>query len=85
MIKNPPASAGDAGDVGSIPELGRSLEWESALHSSILAWKIPQREEPSGLQSMEPQRVDRTELTAETTLTATRLFALYWCSVYIFL
>ena len=61
MIKNPPASAGDAGDVGSIPELGRSLEWESALHSSILAWKIPQREEPSGLQSMEPQRVDRTD------------------------
>ena len=51
MIKNPPASAGDAGDVGSIPELGRSLEWESALHSSILAWKIPQREEPSELQS----------------------------------
>ena len=26
VIKNPPANAGDAGDVGSIPELGRSLE-----------------------------------------------------------
>ena len=24
MGKNPPASAGDAGDMGSIPELGRS-------------------------------------------------------------
>lgn len=25
-LKNPPANLGDAGDVGSIPELGRSLE-----------------------------------------------------------
>ena len=25
MVKNPPASAGDAGDVGSIPGSGRSL------------------------------------------------------------
>ena len=24
-VKNPPANAGDTGDVGSIPELGRSL------------------------------------------------------------
>jgi len=26
VVKNPPANAGDAGDVGSIPGLGRSLE-----------------------------------------------------------
>ena len=30
-----------AGDLGSIPRLGRSLEEEMATHSSILAWKIP--------------------------------------------
>ena len=24
MVKNPPASAGDTGDAGSVPELGRS-------------------------------------------------------------
>jgi len=30
---------------------------EMALHSSILAWKIPWTEEPDGLQSMEMQRV----------------------------
>ena len=24
VVKNPPANAGDVGDVGSIPELGRS-------------------------------------------------------------
>ena len=30
---------------------------EMALHSSILAWKIPWTEEPGGPQSMEMQRV----------------------------
>ena len=34
-------SACNAGDPGSIPESGRSLEKEMATHSSILAWKIP--------------------------------------------
>ena len=28
------------------------------IHSSILAWKIPWREEPGGLQSMGSQRVE---------------------------
>ena len=28
-----------------------------ALHPSSLAWKIPQAEEPGGVQSMGPQRV----------------------------
>ena len=28
-----------------------------ATHSSILAWRTPQREEPGGLQSMGSQRV----------------------------
>ena len=42
-----------AGNVGSIPGLGRSLEKEMATHSSIIAWKIPWTEEPGGLQSME--------------------------------
>ena len=34
--------------------LGREdpLEKEMAIHSSILAWKIPWAEEPGGLQSM---------------------------------
>ena len=40
-----------------------SLGWEDPLgegmatHSSILAWRIPQTEEPGGLQSMELHRV----------------------------
>ena len=33
------------------------LEKEMAMHSSILAWKIPWTEEPGGLQSMGSQRV----------------------------
>ena len=34
-VKNPPASAGDSGDVGSIPGLGRSREKEVATHSCL--------------------------------------------------
>ena len=41
VVKNPPAAAGDAGDQGSIPGLGRSPEQEMATYSSILAWEIP--------------------------------------------
>ena len=33
------------------------LEKEMAIHSSILAWRIPWREKPGGLQSMGAQRV----------------------------
>ena len=41
----------------------RSLMWEDPLekematHSSILAWRSPWTEEPSGIQSMGSQRV----------------------------
>ena len=42
-------SARDAGDPGSVPELGRSPGGGHAAHSSILAWKIPWTEEPGGL------------------------------------
>ena len=33
------------------------LEKEMAAHSTILAWKIPWTEEPSGLQSVDLPRV----------------------------
>ena len=51
------ASAWNAGDLGSIPGLEDPLEKEMATHSSTLAWRIPWREEPGGLQSMGSQRV----------------------------
>ena len=41
------------------PFLGQEnpLEKEMAIHSSILAWRIPWTEDPGGLQSMGSQRV----------------------------
>ena len=50
-------SACNAGDLGSISGLGRSLEKRTVTHSSILAWRIPWTEEPGRLYSMGLQRV----------------------------
>ena len=50
VVKNPPASARDTRDLGSIPGLEDPLEQEMATHSSIAAWRIPRTEESSGLQ-----------------------------------
>ena len=57
--KESPANAGDAGDMGLIPGLGRSPEGEHgmATHSNILAWRIPRTEEPGRLRSIGLQRV----------------------------
>ena len=43
-------TACNAGDLGSIPGSGRSTgEGNGHPHSSILAWRTPRTEEPSGL------------------------------------
>ena len=55
MVKNPPANSGDT-DVSLNPALGRSLEEDMTIHSSILAWEIPWTEEPGELQSMGSQK-----------------------------
>ena len=54
MVKNPPAMW-----KPWVRSLGweDSLEEEMATHSSILAWGIPQTEEPGGLQTTGFQRV----------------------------
>ena len=49
-------SACNARDPGSIPGLGRSPGEGMATHSSILARRIPQTEEPGGLQYIGRQR-----------------------------
>ena len=41
-------SAFSAGDADLIPGRGQGM----ATHSSMLAWRIPWREEPGGLQSL---------------------------------
>ena len=53
MVKNPPANAGDARDLGWEDPLEEGV----ATHSSILAWRISWTEELGGLQSMQWQRV----------------------------
>ena len=54
MVKNLPVNAGD---IGSIPELGGSPRGGNGnplqySHSSILAWEIPCTEEPGGLHTV---------------------------------
>ena len=62
VVKNPPANAGVIRDTDSIPGSGRSrLEESMAIHSSILAWRIPWTEEPGRLQSMGCKESDTTE------------------------
>ena len=64
------ASACNAGDPGSIPGSGRSLEKEMATNSSILAWRIPWIEEPGGLLSVGSHESDRTAHAQETSQSA---------------
>ena len=45
----------NAGDLGSIPGLGRSLEKGMATHSSILAWRIPRTKGLCSLVGYSPQ------------------------------
>ena len=61
LVKNPPANAGDAGDLGSIPGQEDPLEKEMATHSSVFAWRIPQTEESGRLQSMGHKESDTNE------------------------
>ena len=53
MLKNPPANIRDLRGTGGEDPLEEGM----TTHSRVLAWRIPQTEEPGGLQSMESQRV----------------------------
>ena len=57
MVKILFANAGDIRDQGSIPGWGRSPGGGNGLHSSILAWRIPWKEEPDRSQPLGLQRV----------------------------
>ena len=63
-VKSPPASTGD---LGSVPGSGRSPGGGHGSHSSILAWRIPQTEEPGGLQAMASQRARHNLSTKQQT------------------
>ena len=49
--KDSTCNAGDSEDTGLILGLGKPLEGEMAIHSNILAWKIPWTVEPHCLLS----------------------------------
>ena len=57
MLKNLPASAGDAGDMSLIPGSGRSPGVGNGNPLQYPCWEIPWTEDPGGLQSMGSQRV----------------------------
>ena len=50
-------SACNAGDLGLIPDLGRSPREENSNPLQYIAWRIPWTKEPGGLQSMGSQRI----------------------------
>ena len=52
MVKNPPANAGDVRDAVLLLGQEDFLEEGTATYASILAWRIPWTEEPSGLLSI---------------------------------
>ena len=62
-VKNLFVSAGDTGDVGSIPGLGRSPRGGNGIPLQDSYLKIPWTEEPGRLQSVRLQRSDMTEYT----------------------
>ena len=70
VVKNPPANAGDiemrVRHEGSVSGLGRSPGRGMATHSSILAWRIPWKEEPGELQSMGLYIEGRANLGADS-------------------
>ena len=74
MVKNLPASAADLRDTGSTPWVRKMLlEVGIAIHSGILAWRIPWTEEPDGLQSIGLQKVRHDRATKHThTVVTTR-------------
>ena len=67
MVKNLPSV-----QETQVRSLGQEypLEKEMTIHSSILAWKTPWTEEPSGLESMGSQRVRQDSVTKQQQITA---------------
>ena len=63
MVQNQPASAGDTGDMSSVPGLGDPLEKGMAAHSSILAWRIPRTKEPGSYSPQDHKELNTTKVT----------------------
>ena len=57
VVRNLPANAWDVGDMGLIPGLRRCPGGGHGNPLQYFAWRIPWTKEPTGLQSLESQRV----------------------------
>ena len=77
--KNPPANAGDASSTLGWED---HLEKETAIHSSILAWKIAWTEGPGRLQSMGSQRVRHDLATKQQQTQKIISFYMYYIGNY---
>ena len=74
-VKNLPANAGDAAEVGSVLGWGRFRGGGNGNPTSVLAWRIPWTEEPGRLQPMGSQ--SWTRLSTQHTAGAVTHF-IYW-------
>ena len=72
MVGNLPDKAGDAGGTGQCLGQDDPLAEEMATPSSILAWRIPWTEEPSGLQSTGSRNTRHNSATEPSTALLTR-------------
>ena len=63
MVKNPPASAGDTRDLGSVSGSGRFPDVENDNLLQHSSWKIPVTEKPGELQSVGLQRIRQDWMT----------------------
>ena len=69
-----------AGDWGLIPGSERSPGEGNGTHSSILAWRIPGKEEPGELQSMGLQNIGYNWVTNTFTFQSWMLF--WWLHAF---
>ena len=81
-VKNPPAMR--QMQETWVQSLGREgpLEEGMATHSSVLAWRIPQTEEPGGLQSTRLQRVRHNWSNLACTLVKSLYLDIIFCFLY---
>ena len=69
VVKNLPANAGDIREWVGSWGWADPLEEEMANHVSILAWRIPWTEEPSGLQGLQRAAPGHVHGVAESNMT----------------
>ena len=84
MVKNLPANAGDAGNVGLSLGCKASLEEEMATYSNILAWRIPWIEETGRLIHRVTKSQTQLKWLSTCTFIHTYIDTMIWIQIYTF-